>query len=122
VVSNPSVYLHVWSGGIMDDLLRIAATLPSFVIYGIVGAVFGVMGVLVAYGFEKVFNSPKPLKIIPILFMVVSTQVSEKVVMPAIHEIGGTEVAINTLKQSRLFSTILGPLSEGDRRNNDGGV
>jgi hypothetical protein len=90
----------------MQEILRTLSSLPSFAIYALVGAVSGVIGVLIAYVIEKLFNSKKLSKIIPVIFIVISTQVSQKVIVPAIYQSAGPANAVDAMKGSRLFAAI----------------
>jgi hypothetical protein len=69
-------------GVFMNDLFAWALALPSIVIYAICGAIGGVIGATLGSACEKLFGPSKAWRIIPLVFVVTSVQLTTRLVLP----------------------------------------
>lgn len=89
----------------MEQLLTYFLSLPSFVIYGIFGAIGGALGALVGSFLSKVFKKEKITQIVVIIFIVLSTQLPKHVLPELKKDVVPAQV-LEQLKEHRLFSVI----------------
>jgi hypothetical protein len=88
----------------MNDLADWFLSLPSFAVVGIVGAVAGAIGALLGAGAQKLFGQNKAWRIIPVIFVVGSVQLTSNKLLPALQQDAAVRVM---MKQSPIFSVIL---------------
>jgi hypothetical protein len=84
----------------MNDLFAWALSLPSFVIVGIVGGIAGAIGVLVGAGAQKLFGLNNAWRIIPVIFVVGSVQLTSNTLLPALQQ----DAAVRTMMRHSRFS------------------
>ncbi|WP_298261678.1 hypothetical protein [Bradyrhizobium sp.] len=88
----------------MNDLFDWVLSLPSFAIVGIIGAIAGGTGALLGAAAQKVFGQNKAWRIIPVIFVVGSIQLTTKSLLPSLQQDAAVRVM---MKQSPIFSVIL---------------
>ncbi len=69
----------------MNDLVLWIAALPAFVIYAAIGGLAGALGALVATLLKSRFE--KSIRILPILFVIISTQITPSFVLPKLDQL-----------------------------------
>jgi hypothetical protein len=95
-----------WGKAFMSEFSVWALSLPSIVLYAICGAIGGAIGGLFSFAAEKLFGANKAWRIIPIIFVVASIQLTTKVVLPSLQHDAAPYAAIEEMKKSRLFGAI----------------
>jgi hypothetical protein len=90
----------------MNDLFGWALSLPNFAIVGIVGAAGGAIGALLGAGAQKLFGLNKAWRIIPVIFVVGSVQLTDKTLLPLLQKEAGPYEAIRVMKQSPIVNVI----------------
>jgi hypothetical protein len=90
----------------MNDLFVWALSLPSFVIVGIVGAIAGAIGALLGAAAQKLFGQNKAWRIVPVIFVVGSVQLTTQSLLPSLQQDAAPYEAIRVMKQYPIFGAI----------------
>jgi hypothetical protein len=88
----------------MNDFFAWALSLPSFVIVGVVGGVAGAIGALLGAAAQKLFGQNKAWRIIPVIFVVASIQLTTQSLLPSLQQDASVRLMMT---QSPVFSVIL---------------
>jgi hypothetical protein len=87
----------------MDSFLVTLASLPSLVIYSIIGTIAGALGALIGLLCKGFW--PTAPRWVPVIFAVISTQLSP-VAVSRLHAQSGPEAVVNDIEKNRLFKVI----------------
>jgi hypothetical protein len=95
----------------MDEILLFVASMPTFVVHAMAGAIAGLLGAGAGLIAQKYFGLPKEWKFVPVVvFTVLSLNVSKWLFDDAVPA-----QEVSTLKQNRLFGVILKHHPEAER-------
>jgi hypothetical protein len=96
---------------LMNEILLFVASMPTFVVYAVAGAIAGLLGSGAGLIAQKFFGLSKGWKFVPVVvFTVLSLNVSEWLFDDAVPA-----QAVSTLKQNCLFGVILKHHPEAER-------